>query len=216
MAPWKEGRQQSPEASWPTSLSLLTCRQGPGGERWASRFHRGSPADQLPCLPSFTLRLKFLISRWKNFTQLPSLSELSRQLWLRKPPHPSASQCSEKENDPTATGQSSLDTRGFLLRGIGKRAASLCRHPGSVLGSLATHRGGTLLGLLLTAATRKLSALLVTHEAEAADPPPSGAVHPAGFLPRCVRGRGGCVRGSLGADAGISFAETKHADECPR
>ena len=191
------------------------CRQGPGGERWASRFHRGSPADQLPSLPSFTLRLKFLISRWKNFTQLPSLSELSRQLWLRKPPHPSASQCSEKENDPTATGQSSLDARGFLLRGIGKRSASLCTdNPASVLGSLATHRGGTLLGLLLTAATRKLSALLVTHEAEAADPPPSGAVHPAGF-PLC-RGRGGCVRGSLGADAGISFAETKHADECPR
>lgn len=29
-APWKEGQEQSPEASWPTSLSLLTCRQGPG------------------------------------------------------------------------------------------------------------------------------------------------------------------------------------------
>ena len=32
----------------------------------------------------------------------------------------------------------------------------------------------------------------------------------------CPRWRGDCVRGSLGADAGISFAETKHTDEYPR
>lgn len=61
------------------------------------------PLTNLPPLNSlFTLRLKFQISRWKNFAQLPSFSELSRQLWLREPPR------LEKENVPKATGLSPL------------------------------------------------------------------------------------------------------------
>ena len=49
-APWKEGQERSPEASWSTSLSLLTRRQGPGGESFPSWLNRRSAS-----LPPFPL-----------------------------------------------------------------------------------------------------------------------------------------------------------------
>lgn len=45
-----EGQEQSPEAPWPSALSLLMCHQGLWGERRARRSHRGSTADQPPSL----------------------------------------------------------------------------------------------------------------------------------------------------------------------